>query len=96
MSALIRRFAAAHPLKIPVAGEMELTVSSIPEIFGSMVFNDGVMKKRLPKDTYKAVRRTIECGESLDLGVANIVANAMKDWAIEKGRDPIIPIGSSR
>ena len=57
----------------------------IPELFGSMVFNERVMKERLPKDTYKALKKTIEQGRSLDPQVANVVANAMKDWAIEKG-----------
>ncbi|MDW5298870.1 MAG: glutamine synthetase III, partial [Sedimentibacter sp.] len=60
-------------------------MSSISEIFGSMVFNDDVMKERLPKDTYKAFKKTINEGKSLDLNVANVVANAMKDWAVEKG-----------
>ena len=52
---------------------------SVSEIFGSLVFNDSVMKERLPHDTYKALKKTIEVGKSLDLTVANIVANAMKD-----------------
>lgn len=60
-------------------------MSNISEIFGSMVFNDRVMKERLPNNTYKALKRTIENGSSLDRGIADIVANAMKDWAIEKG-----------
>jgi len=60
-------------------------MSNVPEIFGSMVFSDQVMKERLPKNTYKAMRKTIENGQPLDRGVADIVANAMKDWAIEKG-----------
>jgi len=60
-------------------------MSSVPEIFGSMVFNDSVMKEKLPKDTYKALRKTREQGKPLDLQVANVVANAMKDWAVEKG-----------
>lgn len=58
---------------------------NVPEMFGSMVFNDRTMKERLPKATYKALQKTIQNGESLDINVANIVANAMKDWAIEKG-----------
>ncbi|WP_407427861.1 glutamine synthetase III [Treponema sp.] len=58
---------------------------SVPEIFGSMVFNDDVMRARLPKDTYKSLRKTIQQGSPLELDVANVVANAMKDWAIEKG-----------
>ncbi len=54
-------------------------------IFGSLVFNDAVMKDRLPKDTYKALKKTIATGTHLELDVANVVANAMKDWAVEKG-----------
>ncbi len=57
----------------------------VPEMFGSMVFNDHVMKERLPKETYKALLRTIEEGRKLDPAVASVVANAMKDWATEKG-----------
>ncbi|MBW7572508.1 glutamine synthetase III family protein [Caproiciproducens faecalis] len=60
-------------------------MSNIPEMFGSMVFNDTVMKERLPKDTYKALRKTREQGKPLDSQVANVVANTMKDWAVEKG-----------
>ncbi len=60
-------------------------MSKIPELFGSLVFNETTMKERLPKDTYKALKKTIEDGKTLDLSVANVVANAMKDWAIEKG-----------
>ncbi len=58
---------------------------SVPELFGSFVFNDVVMKERLPEDTYKALKKTIEVGKTLDLTVANAVATAMKDWAVEKG-----------
>ena len=60
-------------------------MSSISEIFGSNVFGDSVMQQRLPKETYKALQRTIKEGRSLDPNVATVVANAMKDWAIEKG-----------
>ena len=60
-------------------------MSKISEIFGSNVFNDSVMQQRLPKETYKALQRTIKEGRSLDPNVATVVANAMKDWAIEKG-----------
>ena len=55
------------------------------KIFGENVFNDAVMRERLPKQTYKSLRKTIEEGLTLDPSVAEIVANAMKDWAIEKG-----------
>ena len=57
----------------------------VPELFGSMVFNDSVMRERLPKDTYKALRRTMALGKHLDPDIAGVVANAMKDWALEKG-----------
>ena len=60
-------------------------MSNVEEIFGSMVFNDDVMRQKLPKETYKSLHKTIDEGKELDLTVANIVANAMKDWAIEKG-----------
>ena len=60
-------------------------MEKISELFGSMVFNDAVMKERLPKETYKAMEKTIRDGKPLDLSVANVVANAMKDWATEKG-----------
>lgn len=60
-------------------------MKDIPNLFGSLVFNDNVMKARLPKETYKALKNYIKAGKSLDLDVANVVANAMKDWAIEKG-----------
>ena len=60
-------------------------MAQISELFGSMVFGDSVMKERLPKDTYKAMQKTIKEGKPLDISVANVVANAMKDWATEKG-----------
>ena len=60
-------------------------MSSVPEMFGSLVFNDSTMKERLPKDIYKAFKKTIDEGKPLDLTIANAVANAMKDWAVEKG-----------
>ena len=60
-------------------------MSMVSEKFGSMVFDDSVMRERLPKETYKAMRKTMQDGKKLDISVANVVANAMKDWAIEKG-----------
>jgi glutamine synthetase len=63
----------------------EIKMAKVPELFGSMVFNDQMMLERLPKATYKALKKTIQNGEPLDEGVANVVASAMKDWAIEKG-----------
>ena len=58
---------------------------NVPEYFGCMVFNEACMKERLPEDTYKAMKKTIRDGKSLDLTIANVVANAMKDWAVEHG-----------
>ena len=58
---------------------------TVPEIFGSMVFNDDVMRERLPKEVYKSLTKTIATGKTIDASVADVVANAMKDWAIEKG-----------
>lgn len=55
------------------------------EIFGSMVFNEAVMRERLPKETFKALKKTMDEGIPLDMSVANTIANAMKDWAVEKG-----------
>ncbi len=60
-------------------------MKNVPSIFGSLVFNDNVMRDRLPKDIYKALKKTIEEGKTLDISVANVVANAMKDWACEHG-----------
>ena len=57
----------------------------VTEIFASNVFNLSVMKERLPKATFKSLEHTIKDGTPLDPGVAEVVANAMKDWAIEKG-----------
>ncbi len=65
--------------------KMEDEMKNIPELFGSMVFNDAVMQARLPKDIYTALKKTISQGRHLKLEVANVVANAMKDWAVEKG-----------
>ncbi len=58
---------------------------NVPELFGSMVFNQSVMKERLPKETFKALKKTLDDGEPLNLDVANQVAHCMKEWAIEKG-----------
>ncbi len=60
-------------------------MANVPEIFGSQVFNDSVMKNKLPKEIYKSLKKTIEKGEDLDIGLANVVAAAMKDWALEQG-----------
>lgn len=58
---------------------------SVPEIFGSKVFNQTEMKKRLPKDTFKELMKTIEEGKPLNIKIANAVSHAMKEWAIEQG-----------
>ena len=57
----------------------------VPNLFGSMVFNDTTMKERLPKQTYKDLKKAIANNSPLDLEIANVIANAMKDWALEKG-----------
>ena len=72
-------------LKERVVYMSSTTKINVPDIFASMVFNDDVMRERLPKDVYKSLRKTIDNGKDLDITVANAVANAMKDWAIEKG-----------
>ena len=60
-------------------------MSKMPEMFGSLVFNETVMKARLPHDTYKAFKKKLAKGEPLDRPTADVIANAMKDWALEKG-----------
>ncbi|PWM99728.1 MAG: glutamine synthetase type III [Massilioclostridium sp.] len=60
-------------------------MNTITNVFGTDVFNDSVMKARLPKETYRQLQRTMKEGKHLDNAVANVVANAMKDWAVEKG-----------
>lgn len=60
-------------------------MSHVNEIFGSMVFNDATMREKLPKETYKALKKTIQNGRPLDPAIASSVASAMKDWAIERG-----------
>ena len=57
----------------------------VTEVFGSNVFNESVMHERLPKEVYKSLKKTISGDQSLEPGIANVIANAMKDWAIEKG-----------
>ena len=60
-------------------------MAHVSEIYGSMVFNEHVMKERLPSATYKSLTKTIKEGKPLDIEVANVVAHAMKEWAIEHG-----------
>ena len=60
-------------------------MANIPELYGSMVFNDSVMRAKLPKEVYKSLRKTISTGKQIDISIADTVASAMKEWAIEKG-----------
>lgn len=76
-------FRLTLPILLYVQGEK--TMENLTEIFGSMVFNDTTMKMRLPKETYKALQKTIKDGRHLDINIAHVVANSMKDWAIENG-----------
>jgi Uncharacterized protein related to glutamine synthetase len=69
----------------PMHAPLNFSETSLTEMFGCNVFNDKVMRERLPKTVYKSLKKTIELGEKLDASVADVVANAMKDWAIEKG-----------
>ncbi len=58
---------------------------NVPELYGSMVFNDQIMRERLPKEVYRSLAKTVATGKVIDPSIADCVANAMKDWAIEKG-----------
>jgi len=69
----------------PVEKPLDFSKSAATELFGCNVFNSSVMKARLPKAVYKSVMKTIESGQRLDPSIADVVASAMKDWAIEKG-----------
>lgn len=60
-------------------------MKTVPEYFGSMVFDDRAMKAVLPADVYRSLKKTIDEGAKLDIGVANAVASAMKDWAVAHG-----------
>lgn len=60
-------------------------MSNVPEIFGENVFNENIMRDKLPKEVFKKLMKTIELGAPLDVSIANVVANAMKDWAVDKG-----------
>jgi glutamine synthetase len=68
----------------PLIGK-EKHMETVADYFGSLVFNDDVMRERLPKETYKALKETIREGKDLDLNIANVVANAMMHWALEHG-----------
>src|SRR5262245_17819897 len=69
----------------PIEKPLNFMETPSKDLYGSNVFNDSVMKARLPKEVYKAMQRTITNGDKLDGSVANVVASAMRDWAIEKG-----------
>ena len=60
-------------------------VKNVPEMFGSLVFNEDVMRERLPEEVFESLRKTIATGKTIDASIANSVASAMKEWAIEKG-----------
>ena len=62
-----------------------IIMKNVPNLFGSMVFSDDVMREKLPKDVYRALKKTMIGGTHLELDIANVVANAMKNWALEKG-----------
>ena len=57
--------------------------TKVSELFGSMVFDEAIMRERLPKDTFRELQKTIQDGRTLNIKIANAVANAMKDWAVE-------------
>ena len=79
-------FFIARQIQLSFEGRFKMTATlDVTQVFGSNVFNQKVMKERLPKETYKALIKTMEQGTTLPSDVANVVANAMKDWAIEKG-----------
>ena len=62
-----------------------MPLSRMKELYGSMVFNEHIMKERLPSTTYKSLKATLQKGQPLDLDLANIVASVMRDWAMERG-----------
>jgi glutamine synthetase len=71
------------------------TPTKLPELFGSMVFNEDTMQQRLSPASYSAWKKCITDGTALDISIANEIAEAMKEWATEKGA-PTTPTGSSR
>ena len=66
-------------------------MAKVSEIYGSMVFNEHTMQERLPSATYKSLIKTMKEGKPLEIEVANVVAHAMKEWAIEKGATHFTP-----
>ncbi len=73
------------PTGDPISPPLNFSETPAQELFGANVFSREVMKARLPKPVYKSLIKTIESGEKLDPAIADVVASAMKDWAIEKG-----------
>ena len=65
-------------------------LKNVPEMFGCMVFNEEVMAQRLPEDVYLSLRKSVEQGKEIDPSIADTVAGAMKDWALEKGADAVL------
>ncbi|TWT94800.1 Glutamine synthetase [Botrimarina colliarenosi] len=84
-SSSIRQAAIASALRYQSPGALEFIEKTPESVFGENVFSKSVMKKRLPKPIYKSLMQTIDAGEKLDSTVADNVASAMKDWAVEKG-----------
>jgi glutamine synthetase len=82
--ARLKAISAVNSYK-PLSAPLNFAETSIGELYGTNVFNLKVMKDRLPKSIFKSVQKTIEAGEPLDASIADTVASAMKDWAIEKG-----------
>jgi glutamine synthetase len=79
------RSISTESLRPPSAGAHDGTRQRLPELFGALVFNDAVQRQRLPRTVYETLRRTIDAGAELDPRIADAVANAMKDWAVEHG-----------
>ena len=83
---MFRQLTAPLRVQIRISGKTgEIPMANVTELFGSMVFDDRKMQERLPRTTYKSLKKTVKNGEPLDISVANAVANAMKDWAVEMG-----------
>ena len=70
-----------------------IKIKTVTDYFGCDVFSASVMKERLPREVYDEFQRTLDTGHRLNIDVANIIANAMKDWAIEKGATHYICVG---
>ncbi len=75
-----------------VAGKVNYLTNPLAQVYGEHVFSEAVQRQRLPKTVFRALQNTIKAGEELDPQIADAVAVAMKDWAIEHGRDPLHPL----